>query len=151
MRVRINQAGQAGVLRQVDVVNPSGLSTRNGPNSAIDNRDGHVGQRRILQAIVNGTATRYFIVSDGIVIKSRLLHSFATMHVESGWGGMRMPTFWIVLVLLTGCAVDKTAEVDRLLAPYRAAGMPGASVMVINDGPAVLTMSYGLNDSRTNT
>ena len=73
------------------------------------------------------------------------------MHVESGWGGMRMPTFWIVLVLLTGCAVDKTAEVDRLLAPYRAAGMPGASVMVINDGPAVLTMSYGLNDSRTNT
>lgn len=45
---------------------------------------------------------------------------------------------------LVGCGVNTDAEVDRLFADYAADGMPGASVMVIRNGNAVLTRNYGL-------
>jgi len=48
------------------------------------------------------------------------------------------------LVGLAGCGVDTDAEVDQLFRDYSSDGMPGASVMVIKDGQAVLTKSYGL-------
>lgn len=48
------------------------------------------------------------------------------------------------LAFVTGCSVDKAEEVDRIFRDYAAAGMPGASVMVISDGVPVLVRSYGL-------
>ena len=45
---------------------------------------------------------------------------------------------------LTGCSVNIDAEVDQLFGDYSGPGMPGASVMVIRDGAAVLTKGYGL-------
>ena len=54
---------------------------------------------------------------------------------------------WFALVLLAwlaGCSVDSADAVDRLFADYDSEGMPGAAVMVIRDGEAVLNRSYGL-------
>lgn len=50
----------------------------------------------------------------------------------------------LLLAWLTGCSVDSTDQVDQLFADYDSEGMPGAAVMVISDGEAVLSRSYGL-------
>ena len=57
---------------------------------------------------------------------------------------MRSALAMLVAVMLAACAADREAEVDRLFSDYSADGMPGASVMVIQDGEPVLTKSYGL-------
>lgn len=52
--------------------------------------------------------------------------------------------FLPVLVVLAGCSVDSADKIDRLFADYDSEGMPGAAVMVIRDGEAVVSRSYGL-------
>ena len=49
-----------------------------------------------------------------------------------------------VLAMLAGCSVDSADTIDRLFADYDSEGMPGAAVLVIRDGEAVVTRSYGL-------
>lgn len=56
---------------------------------------------------------------------------------------MRLLSTMIVL-LLGACSMDSGDEVDRLFAEYDAADMPGAAVMVIQDGEPVLARGYGL-------
>jgi len=50
----------------------------------------------------------------------------------------------LILAVLTGCSVDEESEVDRLFADYSADGMPGAAVMVIDNGRIALLKNYGL-------
>jgi CubicO group peptidase (beta-lactamase class C family) len=57
---------------------------------------------------------------------------------------MKSYVLGILLTGLAGCGVDTAAEVDKLFRDYSGDGMPGASVMVIKGGQAVLTKSYGL-------
>jgi len=57
---------------------------------------------------------------------------------------MRKTLLWILVTMLAGCTVDREPDVDRIMAEYGRAGMPGASVMVIKDGEPLLTRSYGL-------
>jgi CubicO group peptidase (beta-lactamase class C family) len=66
------------------------------------------------------------------------------IHRNLGVGSMQHALWALSLVCFAGCSVNIDAEVDRLFVDYRADGMPGASVMVIKNGEAVLTKSYGL-------
>ena len=59
-------------------------------------------------------------------------------------GEMRKSLWALVIFVAAGCSSDRESEVDRLFADYRPDGTPGASVMVIEDGAAILTRSYGL-------
>jgi len=49
----------------------------------------------------------------------------------------------IACLAATGCSLDRGEKVDRLFAAYDG-DMPGAAVMVIRDGEALLTKTYGL-------
>ena len=54
--------------------------------------------------------------------------------------------FVLLLALLSGqagCGVNHDAEVARIFADYQGAGTPGAAVLVIQDGEAILTGTYG--------
>ena len=53
-------------------------------------------------------------------------------------------------LLATGCADRYERKVDEIFADYSINGMPGAAVMVISDGKAVLTRTYGLADVGNN-
>ncbi len=48
-----------------------------------------------------------------------------------------------MLSVQAGCGVNRDAEVARIFANYRGAGTPGAAVLVIQDGEAILTGTYG--------
>ena len=50
----------------------------------------------------------------------------------------------LLLAWLAGCSVDNVDRVDQLFAAYDSEGMPGAAVMVIHDGEAILDRKYGL-------
>ena len=57
-----------------------------------------------------------------------------------------MRNIWMALlfVSLGACSVDREKAVDAIFADYAADGMPGASVMVIQDGEPVFSRGYGL-------
>jgi len=59
---------------------------------------------------------------------------------------MRSILLIVLITSLTGCGMDVEVEgeVDQLFQDYAGDGMPGASVMVIQNGRPVLTRSYGL-------
>ena len=57
---------------------------------------------------------------------------------------MRKTVFWMLVAGMSGCSMDDTQKIDRLMADYHEPGMPGASVMVIRDGEPVVSRSYGL-------
>lgn len=57
---------------------------------------------------------------------------------------MQKTLLWMMVAGMAGCSMDKGSDVDRIMADYSGTGMPGASVMIIRDGEAVLTRSYGL-------
>ena len=57
---------------------------------------------------------------------------------------MRRTFLWMLLTGMAACSVDRTPDIDRIMADYDKPGMPGASVMVIRDGEPVVTRSYGL-------
>ncbi len=57
---------------------------------------------------------------------------------------MRLVVLLMFLASVSGCGVDTGAEVDRLFEDYSGSGLPGGSVMVINDGQPILIKSYGL-------
>jgi CubicO group peptidase (beta-lactamase class C family) len=56
----------------------------------------------------------------------------------------------LAVLIAAGCSSDPATEVDSIFADYRPDGTPGASVMVIKDGEALLTRSYGLADVEQN-
>ncbi len=55
---------------------------------------------------------------------------------------------WLLLLtgLWQGCALDREQRVDRLFQPYQGSDVPGAAVMIIQDGQPVLLKSYGMAD-----
>lgn len=57
---------------------------------------------------------------------------------------IRIALATLILTAAFGCSVKPETAVDELFAVYSAAGMPGASVMVIRNGEPILTRSYGL-------
>jgi len=64
---------------------------------------------------------------------------------------MRSILLIVLITSLTGCGMDVEVEdeVDQLFQDYAGDGMPGASVMVIQNGRPVLTKSYGLANVET--
>jgi len=64
---------------------------------------------------------------------------------------MRVIATTLIIATIAGCAVNPEKPVDRLFAAYSGAGMPGAAVMVIRDGIAVLSKGYGLANVETGT
>lgn len=65
---------------------------------------------------------------------------------------MRMTAAFGILILLGGCATGGgvTASIDRLMHDYEG-NVPGASVLVVQDGRAVVRKSYGLADLEEQT
>ena len=57
---------------------------------------------------------------------------------------MRKTFMWMLLTGMAGCSVDRTPDIDRIMADYDQPGVPGASVMVIQDGEPVVARGYGL-------
>lgn len=57
---------------------------------------------------------------------------------------MRKLRWVLASAILAGCSLNSDTEVDNLFKDYRAAGKPGASVMVIKEGDPVLIRTYGL-------
>lgn len=57
---------------------------------------------------------------------------------------MRKYLVTALLAASVGCSMDSTSEIDRLFSDYDSDGMPGAAVLVIRDGDAVLSRNYGL-------
>jgi len=55
---------------------------------------------------------------------------------------------WVLLLtgLWQGCALDREQRVDRLFQPYQGSDVPGAAVMIIQDGQPILLKSYGMAD-----
>jgi CubicO group peptidase (beta-lactamase class C family) len=49
-------------------------------------------------------------------------------------------------LLITGCSMNNEEKIDDIFIDYNRPGMPGAAVMIINDGEIIFEKGYGLAD-----
>lgn len=60
-----------------------------------------------------------------------------------------MKTFLILIfpiLIITGCTMSNEEKINEIFNDYNKSGMPGAAVMIINDGEVIFEKSYGLAD-----